>query len=408
MAERRHTRRANGEGAIWQEGKYHVGRLTIDGKRHKVRAKTREGVAGKIFTLKQQAAAGTLVDTSRKWKVGEWLEEWLSGVFVEPQTFDGYRRHVRTYLTPAFGHLPLGSLGTQQIRAFCQQKMTPRDQGGAGLHQTTVSNIGRTLRIALGAAVDLNLIAKNPAAVRRTIPTPASREMQTWNRDECQRFLAAAKGTAYEALFNFALATGARQGEMRALRWSAVDLRAGTVAIKASISAGRGRKSTKSDSGVRLLHLPPYLVQLLTERKAARDGAQLDQDDLVFPNESGNPFDVSNVRLRHQLPLMKQARVRIIRFHDLRHTFATLMLQAGVPIKDVSYMLGHADAAITIRVYAHAIPATHGSHAALMGEILTGSDEPLRRRPTVVRPRVGARRTPSPAAIVARDLVAAG
>jgi hypothetical protein len=173
MAERRRAKRGNGEGAIWQEGKYHAGRITIDGQRYQFRAKTGEAVAAKLFTVKQQAAAGTLCDTRRKWKVGEWLEEWLSGVYVEPQTLDGYRRHVRTYLIPAFGHLPLAALGTQQIRAFCQQKMAPRDQGGAGLHQTTVSNIGRTLRIALGAAVDLNLIAKNPAAVRRTIPTPA-------------------------------------------------------------------------------------------------------------------------------------------------------------------------------------------------------------------------------------------
>jgi len=408
VAERRRGRRANGEGAIWQEGKYHAGRITIDGQRHQVRAKTREAVAAKLFDLRQKAATGTLTDNRRKWTVGEWLDEWLSGLFVDQVTLEGYRRHVRVHIKPAFGHLPLASLGTQQIRAFCQRKMAPRSEGGAGLHQTTVHNVGMTLRTALGAAVDLNYLARNPAAVRRTIPPPANREMETWEADECQRFLSAAKGCFYEDLFHFALATGARQGEMRALRWSALDLDAGTASIKASISSGRRRKGTKTDSGVRLLHLPPYLVQLLRDRKAARQLLGLAPDDLVFPNGAGNPFDTSGVRNRFMLPLTRQANVRRIRFHDFRHTYATLMLRAGVPIKDVSYMLGHADAAITIRIYAHAIPSTHATHAAVMGNILTGGAQPATERPpAAVRPRVGARHVPSPAVLEARELVAA-
>jgi integrase len=365
-------RRANGEGAIWQEGAYHVGRITLDGCRYQVKGKTQEGVADKLFALKQKAAAGTLTETRRKCTVGEWLDEWLGGLFVEPKTLQGYREHVRKHLAPAFGRMQLSSLTTQQIRAFCQQKMLPKDQGGAGLHQTTVHNIGMTLRIALGAAVELGLIAKNPAAVRKTTPPPASREMLTWERDECQRFLAAAAGHQHEVLFHFALATGARQGEIRALRWSAIDLDAGTVSIKASMSTGRRRKRTKTDSGERLLHLPPHLVQLLAGRKAARAVVYLDQDELVFPNDAGNPFSGCNLRVRTMEPLMRKAQVRRIRFHDLRHTFATLMLRSGVPVKDVAYMLGHSDAATTIRVYAHAIPSTHGAHAAVMGAILTG------------------------------------
>jgi hypothetical protein len=110
---------------------------------------------------------------------GEWLNEWLSGLFVEEQTLSGYRRHVRNHIAPAFGELPLASLGTQQIRTFCQHKMAPRSIGGDGLHQTTVHNIGVTLRIALGAALELNLIAKNPAAMWRTIRPPKPKEMLT-------------------------------------------------------------------------------------------------------------------------------------------------------------------------------------------------------------------------------------
>jgi integrase len=318
----------------------------------------------------EQIQEGKVPAKARRVTVGEWLQEWLSGLFVEPRTLRGYREAVANHLTPAFGHIQLRDLTTQQIRAFCQQRMAPRGEGGGGLHQTTVHNLAMVLRIALSAALDLGLITKNPAAVRKTIPPAASREMLTWEPDECQRFLAVLRGDPYEVLFHFALATGCRQGEIQALRWSAVDLARGTASIKASISAGR-RKGTKTDSGERLLHLPPYLIDMLTERKARRRVVRLDQDDPVFANLAGNEFSGCNLRVRHMEPLMRRAHVRRIRFHDLRHTFATLMLRNGVPVKDVAYMLGHSDAATTIRVYAHAIPSTHGAHAALMGALLT-------------------------------------
>jgi len=354
---------------MWKSGDYHVGRITLDGRRWTVKAKTKEEVAAKLLHLRQQAATGSLPETQRKVTVGEWLDEWLTGLFVEPRTLRGYGEHVRAHLKPALGHLPLRSLTTQQIRAFCQQKMAPKPAGG-GLHQTTVHNIGMTLRIALGVAVEVGLLQKNPAATRKTIPRPASREMQTWSAEECQRFLQAARGDRHEALFHFALATGARQGEIIALRWADVDLRAGTVSIKAAISAER-RKGPKTRGGERMLHLPPHVVALLHELRGQLTVVDLGRDDLVFPSETGGLLSGWNLVMRHMRPIMLRAEVPTIRFHDLRHTFATLMLRNGVPVKDVAYMLGHSDAATTIRVYAHAIPSTHGLHAAMIGELLT-------------------------------------
>lgn len=366
-------RRANGEGSIWREGAYFVGRISIEGRRHQVKGKTGEAVAEKIFALRQKAANGTLPTARGHCTVSEWLEVWLSGLFVDPRTLRGYREHARLHLAPAFGHMQLPSLTTQEIRIFCQRAMTPREQGGSGLHQTTVHNIGMTLRIALGGAVEAGLIAQNPAAIRRTIPSPATREMLSWEPDECRRFLTAAAGHPHETLFQFALATGARQGEIRALRWSAVDLDHATVSITASMSTGHRRKGTKTSHGDRLLHLPPHLVQLLAAHKAGQKVVPLGQDDLVFPNDVGHPFSACSVGVRTMEPLMRKAQVRRIRFHDLRHTFATLMLRNGVPIKDVAYTLGHSDAATTLRVYAHAVPSTHAEHAAIIGAILTGA-----------------------------------
>jgi integrase len=363
-------RRANGEGAMWKAGDYHVGRITLDGRRWTVKAKTKEEVAAKLLQLCQQAATGSLPETQRKVTVGAWLDEWLTGLFVEPRTLRGYTEHVRAHLKPALGHLPLRSLTTQQIRAFCQHKMAPKPAGG-GLHQTTVHNIGMTLRIALGAALEVGLLQKNPAATRKTIPRPASREMQTWSAEECQRFLQAARGDRHEALFHFALATGARQGEIIALRWADVDLRAGTASIKAAIS-GERRKGPKTRGGERMLHLPPHVVVLLRELRDGRTVVDLAREDLVFPSETGGLLSGWNLVMRHMRPIMLKAKVPAIRFHDLRHTFATLMLRNGVPVKDVAYMLGHSDAATTIRVYAHAIPSTHGAHAQMIGAVLTG------------------------------------
>jgi integrase len=346
--------------------------VTIDGHRRVVKARSEKEVASKLAALRQHAAAGTLIEAGRGMTVGAWLDQWLSGIYVAPKTLEEYERHVRRHLAPALGMLPLRSLTTQHIRGFCRAKMADRSVGGAGLHQTTVHNIGMTLRIALGSALELGLIAKNPAAIRKTIPPPASREMLTWEPEECRAFLKAARGDRWEVLFHVALTTGMRQGELRGLRWSAVDLTAGTVAVTASVGASRLRKGPKTASGERLLHVPPHVVELLAASRVSRKVVALGDDEPVFPNDAGEPFLSNSIRVFHLEPLMGRAGVRRIRFHDFRHTFATLMLRSGVPVKDVAYMLGHSDPATTIRVYAHAIPATHGSHARVLGSLLIG------------------------------------
>ncbi len=385
------SHRAYGEGSIWREGPYFVGRIFIDGQCRKVKAKTEREVANRMLALRQQAATGTLSRVARTVTVDAWLSEWLGGLFVEPKTLEEYRRHVERHLVPSFGHLPLRTLTTQQIRGFCRRKMAGRSEGGDGLHQTTVHNIAMTLRIALGAAVELGLLARNPAAVRKTIPRPAPREMLTWEPEECRAFLLAARGDRWETLLNAALATGMRQAELRGLRWSGVDLAAGTVAVSTSITPTRRRKGPKSASGERVLHLPSHVVELLGRHRAARKVVDLAAADLVFPNDAGGPFMANSIRVYHLNRLIAVAGVRQIRFHDLRHTFATLMLRSGVPVKDVAYMLGHADAATTIRVYAHAIPSAHGAHARTLGSILTGA-APGRRRQTAPKtaPKEGA------------------
>jgi integrase len=210
--------------------------------------------------------------------------------------------------------LPLRSLTTQHIRGFCRTKMADRAVGGAGLHQTTVHNIVMTLRIALGSALELGLIPKNPAAIRKTIPAPASREMLTWEPEECRGFLEAARGDRWEVLFHVALTTGMRQGELRGLRWSAVDLTAGTVAVTASVGASRLRKGPKTASGERLLHLPPHVVELLRTSRASRKVVVLGDDQPVFPNDAGEPFLSNSIRVFHLEPLMDRAGVRRIRF----------------------------------------------------------------------------------------------
>lgn len=108
------------------------------------------------------------------------------------------------------------------------------------------------------------------------------------------------------------------------------------------------------------------------ELRARQTVVDLASQDLVFPSETRGPLTGWNLVMRHFRPIVLNAKVPTIRFHDLRHTFATLMLRNGVPVKDVAYMLGHSDAATTIRVYAHAIPSTHGAHAQMMGALLTG------------------------------------
>jgi integrase len=197
---------------------------------------------------------------------------------------------------------------------------------------------------------------------------PGRRDGADWPRDclsVARALLDAAKGDRFEALYVLALTTGMREGELLGLRWRAVDLERGAVQVRVTLrrtTEGFTTTETKTARSRRQLILTPLAVNALRrhhihqleERAAA--GEAWEDHDLVFPNTIGRPMEASNFLYRECLPLIKKAGVPRIRFHDLRHTAATLLLLQKVNPKVVSEMLGHSSVAITLDLYSHVLP----------------------------------------------------
>jgi integrase len=217
-------------------------------------------------------------------------------------------------------------------------------------------------------------------------PQMHRQEMKVWTARQTRTFLTAVSGVRLAALYTLALSTGMRQGELFGLRWKDVDLSGAKLsvvtAVQRSHSAGTRLAHPKTASGRRTIALTTLgsfnAVEALRSHRVRQGeerqawGAEWKDMDLVFTDTLGGPLRGNNLERRHFGPLMRVAGVPRIRFHDLRHTAATLMIAAGVPVKVVSEMLGHADVGTTLRIYAHVLPNMRRDAADVLGRLLDG------------------------------------
>ncbi|MBT9260205.1 MAG: site-specific integrase [Clostridiales bacterium] len=243
----------------------------------------------------------------------------------------------------------------------------------------TVRIIHAILHKALAQGVKWGLSARNPAeAVDR--PRIQRREMPTLSAAEVHAFLAAAKEDRLYALYVLAITTGMRQGELLGLRWGDVDLKAGRLYVRRQLVWLRNVEPTLSEpktaKGRRTVELPGLAVEALRQHRKQQAKERLlagpawrDQD-LVFTTQLGTPIHPSNLRTRSFQPLLKKAGLPLIRFHDLRHTHASLLLAAGVHPKLVQERLGHATVGITLDVYSHTTPSLHRQVAGILEDLL--------------------------------------
>jgi integrase len=255
-----------------------------------------------------------------------------------------------------------------------------RDRLDSGLSPSTVNKIHTVLHKALAQAVRWSLIPRNPTdAVKAPRPTPE--EMHPLSAAESRTLLDAAKGDRLEALYVLALTTGMRRGELLGLKWSDVDLENATVSIRRTLTRTDNGKRValgepKTKKSRRTICLTPQAVEALRshlERQLGQieaSGDLYDDQGLVFTTEVGTPINPSNLRQRSLAPLLKKAGLSHIRFHDLRHTCATLLLSKGVHPKFVQELLGHATIAITLDTYSHVLPGMGDQTAAAMEDAL--------------------------------------
>jgi integrase len=377
------AKRGNGEGSIYpirgKDGKVKGYRAayvvyTADGvKRRYLSGKRREDVRDKLAKALSDRSGGLVFDAGAM-TVGEYLERWLEVSVRGTVRMSTYERHegiVRTHLKPALGRIKVKNLIPTHVRGLHREKMD------AGLAPATVRKLHSTLHKALSQAVSDGLIARNAAAIKS--PRPDPEEMYPLSADEASALLKAARGERFEALYMLAITTGLRRGELLGLRWRDVDLEHGVLRVGHALVREGGRYrlgETKTKRGHRSIRLTSQAVSALgahrkrqLEERIRLAGLYEDQD-LIFATQKGTPLNPENLVKRSFKPLLEWTGLPEIRFHDLRHTCATLLLGRGVHPKLVQELLGHATIAMTLDTYSHFLPSMGDQTARAMEDAL--------------------------------------
>ncbi len=374
------ARRANGEGSIFRrkdgtwsaELSYRDDYGTL--KRRTVYGKTQAEVRAKFRDARERIEAGAPVrDTSMT--VAAWLEDWITKSLAasdrKQATKDLYATLARTHLVPTIGTIPLGRLRPSDVEALV---VTKRD---AGLSGSTIRTIYTVLRSALDIAARDGLIRSNPAAAVRR-PGVERKDAPHLTAERAQALLEAIRGDRLESLFRVMLATGLRRGEALALHWSDVDLDAGLLRVRWTLSRtsqGLQLDEPKTDKSRRTVPLPRSAVETLQahrtrrleEQQAAAGAWQ--EHGLVFTTEIGTPLEPRNVLRRFEV-LAERVGLRGVTLHTLRHSAASFLLAAGTHTKVVQEHLGHSSYAITADIYSHVGPAQQREAADRLDQAL--------------------------------------
>jgi integrase len=305
-----------------------------------------------------------------------WLEEWSASRrhHLEASSVRSYRDMADAYLLPHLGDVLLDHLDVRTIEATYTVLLSGGGRGGRPLAPRTVAYVHAILHRCLVDAVRLEVIAANPAA-RATVPRRATdgrapRRLQVWDADQVRRFLRLSAGQPLAELWAVALGTGMRRGELLGLRCRDVDLTTGRLTVATSLVHvdGTPRWKPPKTGRTRTLSLDPTTTEALRRAVAGRRG-----DVPVFADAAGGPLLPQPVSDRWRR-YVRTLDLPPIRLHDLRHTHATLLLAAGVPVKVVSERLGHTKVAMTLDVYAHVLPAMDRDAADRFGQLLADAD----------------------------------
>ena len=376
------ARRGRDEGSIYQRGDgLWVGTVSLgykaDGKRRRkvVYGSTKGEVAKKLRKLQVKADVGRLRDTERM-TVQEYLTSWLENTArssVRESTYDRYKMVVDKQIVPHLGGAHLHKLTPTVIEAFYG------DLERAGESPRTRQMAGTVLGTALGHAVyPLKLIDYNPCA-DVTKPRTAKEEMKVWNPEQVRDFLKAAEADRLYALYVLAVDTGARQGELFALRWDDVDFKGGDLKIQRALSELRGKfavKEPKTKAGRRTVKLSTFALGVLNghRQRMLAEGRDV-KTGLIFCDERGGYLRKSNVTRRGYRSIIKRAKLPDIRFHDLRHCAASLLLASGVNALVIKERLGHERVETTLSIYSHLMPSAQKDAADRMDAVYTPTAE---------------------------------
>ena len=356
---------------------------TVGGKRQQLKRRgfpTKKAAQAAEREVLSDVQGGRYIRPARGTLAEYLLETWLPTrrVNLRESTAFGYEKLIRARINPLIGDVQLSALDAVTLEAFYGRLLTSGGVNGGPLSPKTVANAAGVLSIALSDAVRLRLLPHNVTADAR-LPRRPRREMAAWSEADAIRFLESVDGDRLAPVWRLALATGLRRGELCGLRWRDVDIDAGTLTVARTRIVARQvvEGEPKTATSARVVSLDPATVRAvqalrrsqLEERLAAGEAWQ--DHGMVIVDELGVPLHPEMVSKKWRRAVAA-ADVPAIRLHDARHTAATMLLRAGVPLKVVSQRLGHADVAITMRVYQHVTAQDDRDAAAAAGRALGG------------------------------------
>jgi integrase len=351
-------RRTKGEGSLWYDSQNDrwMAKITLPNKKRRTKSgKNKNDVLNWLTDQRSKINKGTYV-TDENVKLGDFITSYMEDIAkhnLRPKTFSAHNGYVKNHIVPELGHINLNALRPDQVQAFYTRKLE------SGLAPRTVKYIHSILHKTLDQALRWGLVSRN---VTNLVDTPkvVPKAPEVWDAEQIMTFLNAVKDHPYYPIYVTAVYTGMRQGEVLGIHVKDVDLENGVIHVRQQVQWINGTgfviMDVKTEKSKRPVDLPEAALEVLREHlKGVEDG-------LVFTASTGNPV-YSSCLYRHFKRTIKKIGLPDIRFHDLRHAHATLLLKAGVHPKVVQERLGHSQISTTLDIYSHTVPSM-GKEAA--------------------------------------------
>ena len=368
------NKRGNGSIHLRKDGRWE-GRVVI-GRNEKglpktknVLARTRRECQEKLKALRDSINSAEPKQPKASMTFGAWLDHWYRSdckPTISPKTQTDYENRIYQHIIPEIGQIPLVKLTSGDLQQFYIRlkqggRLLQPERYGPGLSDRMVKTCHVTCCTALDKAVSQGLLLKNPAAACKA-PATHPKEMQVLTQEEMQRLLIQAKENDCYELLLLELTTGLRRGELLALQWDDLDFQTGELYIQRQVQRIRGELTVtqpKTRSSSRSIILPTPILDILKSCRQHTGSRWM----FPSPRKEDSPRDPAAVRKKLST-ILDRAGCKHVRFHDLRHTFATNALEHGMDVKTLSAIIGHVSSATTLNVYAHVTDGMRQSAAA--------------------------------------------